>query len=119
MVHPWGIDDGQGWKTPEPAGVVRLLHAGRRTTSPPATRSEVIDPFLKRLRGKVGVRDVQPARPGGPDPQEALSLVRQRRRPPRNARAGDEGTADEAGGVQLQGRAAAGEADAVEHGQAR
>ena len=21
MVHPWGIDDGQGWKTPEPAGV--------------------------------------------------------------------------------------------------
>ena len=21
MVHPWGIDDGQGWRTPEPAGV--------------------------------------------------------------------------------------------------
>src|SRR5438046_3736082 len=21
VVHPWGIDDGQGWKTPEPAGV--------------------------------------------------------------------------------------------------
>src|SRR5256885_10272800 len=21
MVHPWGIDDGQGWDTPEPAGV--------------------------------------------------------------------------------------------------
>src|SRR4051812_387160 len=20
-VHPWGIDDGQGWDTPEPAGV--------------------------------------------------------------------------------------------------
>ena len=20
VVHPWGIDDGQGWKTPEPAG---------------------------------------------------------------------------------------------------
>ena len=20
MVHPWGIDDGQGWRTPEPAG---------------------------------------------------------------------------------------------------
>src|SRR5687768_9025319 len=20
MVHPWGIDDGQGWNTPEPAG---------------------------------------------------------------------------------------------------
>src|SRR5436190_1917698 len=22
LVHPWGIDDGQGWTTPEPAGVV-------------------------------------------------------------------------------------------------
>src|SRR5262249_2146687 len=21
VVHPWGIDDGQGWQTPEPAGV--------------------------------------------------------------------------------------------------
>ncbi len=21
MVHPWGIDDGQGWTTPDPAGV--------------------------------------------------------------------------------------------------
>src|SRR5262245_34058720 len=21
VVHPWGIDDGQGWNTPEPAGV--------------------------------------------------------------------------------------------------
>src|SRR3954467_3505875 len=21
MVHPWGIDDGQGWRSPEPAGV--------------------------------------------------------------------------------------------------
>src|SRR5438552_16593386 len=21
LVHPWGIDDGQGWRTPQPAGV--------------------------------------------------------------------------------------------------
>ena len=21
MVHPWGIDDAQGWRTPQPAGV--------------------------------------------------------------------------------------------------
>src|SRR5689334_7874196 len=21
VVHPWGIDDGQGWRSPEPAGV--------------------------------------------------------------------------------------------------
>ena len=52
MVHPWGIDDGQGWKTPEPAGVadfctIEKNHlAGRHT-------KEVIDPLLKRMRGRV------------------------------------------------------------------
>ena len=51
MVHPWGIDDGQGWQTPEPAGVADFCTpeknhlAGRHT-------SEVINPLLKRLRGK-------------------------------------------------------------------
>ena len=25
VVHPWAIDDGQGWKSPEPAGVVDAL----------------------------------------------------------------------------------------------
>src|SRR3954464_4708185 len=50
VVHPWGIDDGQGWKTPEPAGVAdfctpqKNLLAGRHTR-------EVINPFLKGLRG--------------------------------------------------------------------
>lgn len=54
VVHPWGIDDGQGWITPEPAGVafqctpaknrIVLDHGGT-----------VIDPFLKSLRGKVAL----------------------------------------------------------------
>ena len=54
FVHPWGIDDSQGWKTPEPAGVADFCTptknhlAGRHT-------KEVIDPFLKRLRDKVGL----------------------------------------------------------------
>lgn len=53
MVHPWGIDDGQGWRTPEPAGVcdfctVEKNHLAARHTS------EVIDPLLKRLRSRVG-----------------------------------------------------------------
>src|SRR6478672_9306433 len=54
MVHPWGIDDGQGWRTPEPAGVcdfrtpAKNHHAARHT-------KEIINPFLKRLRGKVGL----------------------------------------------------------------
>lgn len=52
MVHPWGIDDGQGWNTPEPAGVadfctIEKNHlAGRHT-------KEVVDPLLKRMRGRV------------------------------------------------------------------
>lgn len=52
LVHPWGIDDGQGWRTPQPAGVADFCTeeknhlAGRHT-------KEVIDPFLKRLRGKA------------------------------------------------------------------
>jgi len=53
VVHPWGIDDGQGWRTPEPVGVAffctpqknRLYHEHLR---------KVINPFLKSLRGKVG-----------------------------------------------------------------
>lgn len=52
LVHPWGIDDGQGWRTPQPAGVADFCTeeknhlAGRHT-------KEVIDPFLKRFRGKA------------------------------------------------------------------
>ncbi len=52
MVHPWGIDDGQGWNSPEPAGVadfctIEKNHlAGRHT-------KEVINPLLKRLREQV------------------------------------------------------------------
>lgn len=54
MVHPWGIDDGQGWRTPEPAGVadfctVEKNHlAGRHT-------ADVINPLLKRLRPHVNL----------------------------------------------------------------
>lgn len=53
-VHPWGIDDGQGWRMPEPAGVAfgctfeknagLLKHAG-----------EVINPFLKDHRDDVAL----------------------------------------------------------------
>jgi hypothetical protein len=54
VVHPWGIDDGSGWRTPEPAGAafqctpvknqIVLEHA-----------ATVINPFLKRMRGRVAV----------------------------------------------------------------
>jgi hypothetical protein len=65
VVHPWGIDDGQGWRTPEPAGVafqctpvknkIVLDHA-----------ATVINPFLKALRSKV--RLVAYSLPGTEDP---------------------------------------------------
>jgi hypothetical protein len=65
VVHPWGIDDGQGWRTPEPAGVafqctpakneIVLRHA-----------KKVIDPLLKSLRGRVAL--VAYSLPGKEDP---------------------------------------------------
>lgn len=65
MVHPWGVDDGSGWRTPEPAGVVdfctkeKNLLAGRHTR-------EVVNPFLKSLRGRVKL--VMYSLPGDEDP---------------------------------------------------
>jgi len=54
MVHPWGIDDGQGWKTPEPAGVSDFCTPEKNHLAARHTR-EVVDPFLKSFRGKVGL----------------------------------------------------------------
>ncbi len=54
MVHPWGIDDGQGWKTPEPAGACDFCTPTKNHLAARHTR-EVIDPFLKRMRGKVSL----------------------------------------------------------------
>src|SRR5437868_6824193 len=50
MVHPWGIDDGQGWKTPEPAGVCDFCTPDKNALAARHTR-EVVNPFLKSLRG--------------------------------------------------------------------
>lgn len=52
MVHPWGIDDGQGWRTPEPAGAADFCTPEKNHLAGRHTR-EVIDPLLKRLRGRV------------------------------------------------------------------
>jgi hypothetical protein len=54
MVHPWGIDDGQGWDTPEPAGVADFCTPDKNHLAARHTR-EVINPFLKALRGKVAL----------------------------------------------------------------
>jgi len=54
LVHPWGIDDGQGWRTPEPAGVADFCTPTKNHLAGRHTRT-VIDPLLKRLRPHVGV----------------------------------------------------------------
>lgn len=65
MVHPWGIDDGQGWKTPEPAGAADFCTPAKNHLAGRHTR-EVINPFLKSLRGKVAL--VMLSLPGEEDP---------------------------------------------------
>lgn len=52
MVHPWGIDDGQGWQTPEPAGVADFCTLEKNHLAGRHTR-EVINPLLKSLRDKA------------------------------------------------------------------
>jgi hypothetical protein len=65
MVHPWGIDDGQGWKTPEPAGVCDFCTPTKNALAARHTR-EVINPFLQSLRGKAAL--VMFSLPGSEDP---------------------------------------------------
>lgn len=65
VVHPWGIDDGQGWRSPEPAGVAFACTPEKnRMTLKHAER--VINPFLKRHRSQVGL--VLYSLPGPADP---------------------------------------------------
>jgi nicotinamidase-related amidase len=65
MVHPWGIDDGQGWTTPEPAGAADFCTPEKNHLAARHTR-EVINPLLKSLRGKVAL--VMYSLPGNEDP---------------------------------------------------
>lgn len=65
MVHPWGIDDGQGWNTPEPAGAADFCTPEKNRLAGKHTR-EVIAPFLQSLRGKVA--GVFHSLPGSCDP---------------------------------------------------
>ena len=65
MVHPWGIDDGQGWNTPEPAGVADFCTKQKNHLAARHTRT-IVRPFINSLRGHVGV--VMYSLPGAKDP---------------------------------------------------
>jgi hypothetical protein len=66
VVHPWGIDDGQGWRTPEPAGVAfQCTPAKNKIVLDHA--ASVINPFLKTMRARAGLL-VGYSLPGTEDP---------------------------------------------------
>ena len=65
VVHPWGVDDGQGWRTPEPAGAADFCTPDKNHLAGKHT-SQVINPLLKALRGKVAA--VMYSLPGPADP---------------------------------------------------
>ena len=54
VVDPWGIDDGQGWATPQTAGVADFSTVEKNKLAARYTR-EVIAPFLQRLRKHVAL----------------------------------------------------------------
>ncbi len=54
VVHPWAIDDQQGWRTPQPAGVADFCTPTKNHISHLHLK-EVLNPFLKSLRSKVGM----------------------------------------------------------------
>jgi nicotinamidase-related amidase len=54
VVHPWGIDDGQGWKMPEPAGVA-FACTFEKNDLVRQHAAEVINPFLEAYRDDVAV----------------------------------------------------------------
>ena len=77
VVHPWGINDGQGWRIPEPAGFAfgtpaTVEYIGRHMR-------EVVNPLLKSLRGNVAL--VMYSMRGGEDPVRR-KLYRSIRRQP-------------------------------------
>jgi hypothetical protein len=65
VVHPWGIDDGQGWNTPEPAGVAfQCTPAKNKIVLDHGAK--VVNPLLESLRSRVSL--VAYSLPGTGDP---------------------------------------------------
>lgn len=65
VVHPWGIDDGHGWRTPEPAGAAFQCTPIKNQLCRRHVQ-QVLRPFVDGLRGKVAL--VLCSLPGTEDP---------------------------------------------------
>ena len=68
MVHPWGIDDGQGWNTPEPNGVADFCTIEKNHLAAKHTK-DIVRPFINSLRDRVAF--VLYSLPGDMDPIRA------------------------------------------------
>ena len=113
VVHPWGIDDGQGWKTPEPAGVCDFCTPAKNHLAGRHTRG-VINPFLKSLRGKVALVMYSLIGPADPIRKKMYRTFDYKPTEAERKQAAKELTSETRQPL-LQGRGAAGETDAV-HG---
>jgi len=65
VVHPWGVDDTQGWQSPEPAGVAFFCTPEKNQVCRRHVE-KVVNPFLKALRGKAAL--TMYSLPGKEDP---------------------------------------------------
>lgn len=54
VVHPWGLDDGHGLRSPEPAGVAFFCTREKNSIGLKHMR-EALDPFLKKMRPVAGL----------------------------------------------------------------
>lgn len=54
VVHPWGVDDGRGLQTPEPAGCAFFCTKEKNELCHKHI-AQVLNPFLRRLRNQVGL----------------------------------------------------------------
>ncbi len=54
VVHPWGIDDANGWKSPTPAGVALCCTPEKNRIYQRHIR-EVLNPLLEKLRPHLGL----------------------------------------------------------------
>lgn len=65
VVHPWGVDDGHGLRTPEPAGIA-FFCTEEKNQVVLAHMRQVLKPFLHSIRAEVAL--VGYSLPGSEDP---------------------------------------------------
>ncbi len=103
VVHPWGIDDGQGWRSPEPAGCAFQCTPAKNRLVLRHAR-DVVNPLIRSLRDRVAA--VIYSLPGKEDPIRRKLYRSVRTRPTAEERArGREELAARLHGFRYEGEA--------------